>query len=267
MNISILGCGWLGLPLAKKLIEAGHVVKGSTTTLEKMAKLREEGITPYQIKLFTDGVQGDLEAFLSDAEVLIIDIPPGIRNNPDADFVGKIGKLKGYLEKSPVEKVLFISSTSVYEDREDFPVYTEEKEPNGTGENSRQLIAAEKILRSSDKFNTTIIRFGGLIGPGRHPVNFLSQRKDNKNAVSPVNLIHLEDCLGIIESVVEKDIWGETINAVHPDHPPKEIYYTRVAEEKNLALPGFDLNHPSMGKVVDSVKVKDLFNYNFQKEI
>lgn len=255
------------MPLAKNLVEAGQVVKGSTTTLDKMARLREEGITPYQIKLFTDGVQGDLESFLSETEVLIIDIPPGLRKDPDADFVGKIGKLKGYLEKSSVEKVIFISSTSVYEDREDFPVYTEEKEANVTAENSQQLIAAEEVLRSSDKFSTTIIRFGGLIGPGRHPINFLSQKKNNKNAVSPVNLIHLDDCVGIIKSVLEKGLWDEVINAVYPEHPPKEIYYTRVAEEKNLTLPHFDLQHPSKGKVVESVKVQQLLGYNFQKEI
>lgn len=267
MNISILGCGWLGLPLAKKLMQKGHVVKGSTTSREKMGKLNEEGITPYHIKLFEDGVQGDLEAFLSDVEVLIIDIPPGLKSDPEADFVGKMGKLKGYLEKSSIENIIFISSTSVYEDREDFPVYTEENEPNGTGKNSQQLVAAEEVLRSSDSFNTTVIRFGGLIGPGRHPVKFLSQKKNNKNAVSPVNLIHLEDCIGIIETLLDKNIWGETINAVNPDHPPKEIYYTRVAEEKNLPIPDFDLQYPSKGKVVESVKVKELLGYSFQTNI
>lgn len=267
MDIAILGCGWLGLPLGKKLLEAGHVVQGSTTRLEKMANLREQGITPYQIKLFSEGVQGDLEAFLSNVEMLIIDIPPGLRKDPDADFSEKIGRLKGYLEKSPVQKVIFISSTSVYEDRADFPVYTEEDEPNGIGENARQLIAAEEILKSSGKFSTTVIRFGGLIGPGRHPVKFLSQKKDNKNAVSPVNLIHLEDCIGIIAAVTERGVWGETFNAVFPDHPPKEIYYTRVAEEKNLIIPEFNLREPAVGKVVNSIRLREILGYTFQKEI
>src|SRR5690606_34435708 len=100
MNISILGCGWLGLPLAKNLLEQGHVVKGSTTTREKMSHLTAAGITPYQIKRYEDGVQGDLSSFLLDTELLIIDIPPGLRKDPDADFTAKIGRLKAYIEKS-----------------------------------------------------------------------------------------------------------------------------------------------------------------------
>lgn len=31
-TISILGCGWLGLPLAKKLVENQWIVNGSTTS-------------------------------------------------------------------------------------------------------------------------------------------------------------------------------------------------------------------------------------------
>jgi len=31
-RISILGTGWLGLPLAKALTEEGHILKGSTTS-------------------------------------------------------------------------------------------------------------------------------------------------------------------------------------------------------------------------------------------
>ena len=35
-KIGIIGCGWLGLPLAKELISNNHKVKGSTTTEEKL---------------------------------------------------------------------------------------------------------------------------------------------------------------------------------------------------------------------------------------
>jgi 3-hydroxyisobutyrate dehydrogenase-like beta-hydroxyacid dehydrogenase len=31
-SISILGCGWLGVPLAKHLIQKGFSVKGSVTS-------------------------------------------------------------------------------------------------------------------------------------------------------------------------------------------------------------------------------------------
>lgn len=50
-KISILGCGWLGFPLAKALLLKGFSVKGSTTSSEKLATLEKAGITPFLITL------------------------------------------------------------------------------------------------------------------------------------------------------------------------------------------------------------------------
>ena len=52
MKISILGCGWLGFPLAKKLIEIGFEVKGSTTSENKLALLKSNNIEPFLLRLY-----------------------------------------------------------------------------------------------------------------------------------------------------------------------------------------------------------------------
>ncbi|WP_373057653.1 SDR family NAD(P)-dependent oxidoreductase [Zunongwangia sp. H14] len=266
-NIAILGCGWLGLPLAKRLIEDGYSVKGSTTSREKIVKLREENITPYQIKLLPEGVQGDLSAFLSDAEILIIDIPPGLRKDPEKDFSGKIEILLGYLRKSRIKKVLFISSTSVYEDTEDFPVYTEDMPANASSRAAEEIISAEKILKASSEFETSILRFGGLIGKDRHPVNFLSGRTGLTNPEAPVNLIQQEDGIEIIRKIIEKEAWGTTFNAAYPEHPAKEIYYTEKATANQLALPEYDHDKTSKGKHIKSERLAEMLNFSFQHKI
>ena len=38
-SIGVLGCGWLGLPLAKQLVTAGYSVRGTTTTKEKLTEI------------------------------------------------------------------------------------------------------------------------------------------------------------------------------------------------------------------------------------
>ena len=43
-KIGIIGCGWLGLPLAKEFVSNNYKVKGSTTTKEKLEILENEGI-------------------------------------------------------------------------------------------------------------------------------------------------------------------------------------------------------------------------------
>lgn len=267
MNISVLGCGWLGLPLAKKLLSEGHTVKGSTTNRDKMASLTAEGIIPYRIQIFEEGVQGDLTSFLSDAEILIIDIPPGTRQDPETNFVAKTGRLKEFIERSPVKHVLFVSSTSVYEDTAAIPEYTEDDPANGTSPNSLQLRGAETLLKKCENCTVSVVRFGGLIGPGRHPVKYLAGRKNIANPGAPVNLIHQEDCIGIILAIIEKKVWGEIVNAVYPEHPTKEDYYKSIALERNLVTPEFDHDRTSVGKFIRSVKVKELLEYEFEKGI
>ena len=50
-KISILGCGWLGLPLAKALVNNDYLVSGSTTSEEKIAVLEKAKIEPFLLAI------------------------------------------------------------------------------------------------------------------------------------------------------------------------------------------------------------------------
>ncbi len=262
-QISILGCGWLGLPLAKTLLENSFAVKGSTTSTDKLVLLKNLGIQAFQIELSDTKFQGNVDSFLENSKILIIDIPPKLRGNSNADFVGKIEKLIPFIEKSAVEKVLFISSTSVY--GEDNLVVTEETELNPDTESGKQLVQAEQLLQSNPKFKTIILRFGGLIGEDRHPIKFLSGRTNIENPNAPINLIHQEDCIGIILKLIAFDCWNETFNAATPFHPSRKEYYTQKAIEFNLALPEFNSENITFGKTIVSSKVETILGYTFVK--
>ena len=97
MKVSILGCGWLGFPLAKKLIEIGFEVKGSTTSENKLAVLKSNKIAPYLLELSETKIGESITDFLHDSDILIIDIPPGLRKITEATsektFVNKIKNL------------------------------------------------------------------------------------------------------------------------------------------------------------------------------
>jgi nucleoside-diphosphate-sugar epimerase len=261
-NICILGCGWLGLPLAKSLINNGFSVKGSTTTETKLAVLESANILAYSIRLTESEVIGNIEAFLSDSEVLILDIPPKLRGDGAEHFVTKIETLIPFIEKSPVKQVVFISSTSVYADNN--TRITEDSKAEPDTESGRQLLATEKILQANTNFKTTVIRFGGLIGENRHPIHFLAGRKSLENPESPINLIHQDDCIGIIEAVIAQKTKGEVFNAVAPYHPTRKDYYLQKAKELGLPVPVFDESKPSVGKTIISDKISTVLGYPFQ---
>ena len=275
-KISILGCGWLGLPLAKSLLLKEYEVKGSTTSESKLDVLRNAGILPFQIQLESHQIIGTIEDFLKETNVLIIDIPPGLRSeissSNELTFVNKIRTLVPFIEKSGIKNVIFVSSTSVYADG--FPIVeiTEETKPNPDSESGKQLAIAETLLQSNSYFKTTVIRFGGLLGDDRHPVKFLAGKTNVENPDAPVNLIQREDCIGIIEKIlkqVQHDNWewNQTFNAVSPQHPKRKAYYHKKAEILNLPLPTFAENSESKGKMISSKKVETILGYSFQKEI
>lgn len=275
-KIAILGCGWLGLPLAKSLLSKGYKVKGSTTSESKLDLLKNAGISPFQIQLEEHQIIGNIEDFLKETNVLVIDIPPGLRRetstSKEMTFVNKIKNLIPFIEKSDVQKVVFVSSTSVYGDS--FPIVeiTEETQPNPDTESGKQLVIAETLLQSNPNFKTMVIRFGGLLGDDRHPVKFLAGRTNVENPEAPVNMIHSEDCIGIIEKVLDfaRDDnweWNQTFNAVAPQHPTRKAYYHKKAENLNLPLPTFAEDSESKGKIISSEKVETILGYSFQKEI
>lgn len=264
-QISILGCGWLGLPLAKALLKKGFLVKGSTTSMEKIPLIKTAGIEPFIIQLEEKKISDSITDFLADSQILIVDIPPKLRGNSNENFVAKIATLIPFIENSTIDKVLFVSSTSVY--GEDNGLVTDETPLNPDTEGGRQLAIVESLLQKNSRFETTILRFGGLIGEDRNPVWFLSGRENIENPDAPINLIHQEDCIGIIEKIIELDSWNKTYNAVAPFHPTRKEYYTQKAIDLNLALPKFAASNTMAGKTILSDTLKNSLQYSFIKPI
>ncbi|WP_223845517.1 SDR family oxidoreductase [Flavobacterium selenitireducens] len=259
-NISILGCGWLGLPLAKTLAASGFHIKGSTTSDSKLQSLAQSGIEPHLLKLEPDGILGDVTAFLGTSSTLIIDFPPNAKSE-NGSYATKIGYLVPHIVEAGIKFVLLVSSTSVY--GRGSGLATEEMTISPTTESGKQLLEAEQILLKDTHFQTTVLRFGGLIGDERHPVFHLSGKENIENPEGPINLIHREDCLGIILKIIENKIWGEVFNAVAPYHPTREEYYSEKAQDLELPPPHFSKTNQSSGKIVSTGKLLRYIKYNF----
>ncbi|MDW8851638.1 SDR family NAD(P)-dependent oxidoreductase [Flavobacterium sp. MMLR14_040] len=271
-QISILGCGWLGLPLAKSLIAKRRSVNGSTTSENKLQILKDASINPYLVTLESESISDSIILFLANSEILIIDIPPKLRgtNSDPSDsqrkiFVEKIKTLIPFIERSTVKKVLFVSSTSVYGDEN--ALITEETTPNPETESGKQLLLAEALLQKNKNFETTILRFGGLIGEDRHPVKFLAGKENLESPDAPVNLIHQNDCINIIEEIIYQSKWNEVFNAVAPFHPTREEYYTQKAKEQGLVLPKFSNQKSNIKKIISSEKIENSLNYHFKLDV
>ncbi|MBK0369708.1 SDR family oxidoreductase [Flavobacterium agrisoli] len=261
-QISILGCGWLGLPLGKMLLEKKYQVNGSTTSSEKLEILEKEGIKSFLIQLEEGKKPKGMTAFLKGSQALIIAIPPRLRAEKAESFTNKIKGIIPQIEKSKIENVLFISSTSVY-GKSIEGLITEKSPLEPDTESGKQMLEVEALLQKNNHFATTVLRFGGLIGPDRNPVTILAT-KQNTDADAPINLIHLDDCLGIIDEVITQQCWGETFNAVAPNHPTRKSFYTQQAKELKVKVPKF-LKKKSMAyKTISSTRLEHILDYEFK---
>ncbi len=249
-NISILGCGWLGFPLAKQLLKNRWNVKGSTTTLQKMPLLQAAGIAAFLIQ--ADAENQFPESFF-DSDILFVNVPPS-RKTGQSGYLEKMQHLLSAIKGTQVRKVIFISSTSVYGD-----VCREVTEAEPTV--SSELAQAEMLFLSAENLDTTVIRFGGLFGPDRNPGRFFRDKNSIPNGLSPVNLIHLQDCLGLIEAVLNQPKTG-VYNAVSPTHPTKKEFYSKAIEKTGFVAPLF-LDEKTGWKTISVAKVMTDFDYRF----
>ena len=243
-RVSVLGCGWLGKPLSISLLDEGYSVKGSTTTEEKLELLEMNNITPYIVNI---SEFEEFDSFLS-SDILIISI-----TSKDVDG---FQNLISQIESSDVQKVIFISSTSVYGRLN--KVMTEEDVVLKT-----PLTEIEDLFRQNNFFETTIIRFAGLFGDERHPSNWFKNGRKIPQPKGFVNMIHKEDCIEIIHTIIDQNCWGQTFNACSNHHPTRREFYTIAKLSNDFEIPEFEDNDVYEWKIISSKKLQDVLDYTF----
>jgi nucleoside-diphosphate-sugar epimerase len=268
-SVSILGCGWLGLPLAEHLINEGCRVKGSTTSAEKVIHLREKGIDACLIDLSQD--INFAPSFL-DSALLIVTVPPRSRTQQPGVYLSQMKALAGLIaQHTQIKQLVYTSSTSVYPDQSGWVKEEAVCLPSDAGQ--KELVEVENLFLAIPNIAVTILRLGGLTGGSRLLVLHFAGRKELSGGNYPVNLLHLKDAISIIQFVVEKNLTG-VFNACSPEHPCKKDFYVNLAERFQMPLPEFKHDQQE-GKAIDVSKLekegylfiyKNLYAYTYDQD-
>lgn len=260
MRISILGCGWLGLPLGESLVRQGHKVKGSTTRIEKLRELRRVGIEPLWLQL-TPMPQGIGWDYLLDCELLIINIPPRLERAGVAFHPTQMRHLLELLKNSAVQQVIYVSSTSVYPELNREIKEEDVTQPSQSA--SPALVEAEQLIQGLPQ-SWLILRCGGLMGYERIPAKYVSGKKDLTTGNIPVNYIHRDDVVEIINAFIQHpELWNETYNVVAPLHPTRREVYLASSVSFGYLPPTFQTTPDNPFKIVVSTKLSDALDYHF----
>ncbi len=230
MKVSILGCGWLGFPVAKALVSNGVEVQGSTTSFEKINLFEQENIIPYQIDLLDQkSIEKAGDSFF-EVDVLLISVPP--KRQERELYLEKIQNLNSYLSQS--KHIVFTSSTSVYPNVN--RVVKEEDlvpdKPSG-----QVILEVEKYLQTFE--STCVLRLAGLMGGDRHPGRFFANKKSVPNGLAPVNMIHQEDVMNVVKEVILNKLQG-VYNVCSIEHPLRKEFYAQACRDIGLSSPVFE---------------------------
>lgn len=260
-TVSILGCGWLGQALGQELSQKGYRVIGSCRNPQQLLRLAECGIegTLFEIK---PGRALERQAPIFQSQTLVVCLPPTIQEGSTAFFKAQIQLLAQTLSHTPIKAVLFVSSISVYPPLDKPISETDAKNPPTLA--GEALLMAEQILQSASAFQTTVVRFGGLVGYDRHPFRAI-QKRTKRQPDQPLNIIHQDDASQILTRIIEKNVWCETFNACAPLHPLRKQYYAKAFKLKHLPVPQFPGRSTRKAiKVISSRKVMEQLQFTFK---
>jgi nucleoside-diphosphate-sugar epimerase len=257
-KVGILGCGWLGKAIAKELIKEQFLVYGSVQKKQNIEVLKEMKINPFVISIENNRIVGDLNSFLDLVDIIVIAFPPGIKKDANANYLIRINHLIGSLSKK--KKIIFLSSVGVFGSAQG--IVNENTTPVPDSNLGEQLFMAEKAVLSINN-DKTIIRLGGLVGPGRHPAKMLAGKVNIHSPNALTNLVHQHDVSRFIVSQLNGGHWNMILHCVSPVHHQRSIFYIAECAKNKLRAPKFSNEPSKRNKKIMDTKSGKIFSFKY----
>jgi len=216
-RLAVLGCGYVGLELARQLTDSREVV-GVRRSAAGIEAIEAAGATGVQADL-TD--RETLEA-VPDAETVVFAASAGGRSPQAAretyvDAQRTAIEAFGERERSP-DRYIYTSSTGVYGDHGGNWVDEETPLTPETEREAALLEAEELALDRTAEFGIdgTVARFAGLYGPSRYR---LERYLDGPVADGYLNMVHRDDAAGVVAHLLRNGLARQDTVLVVDDEP------------------------------------------------
>ncbi len=230
--IFIVGCGDIGLRVARLWREHGVPVAALARSAESAARLAAAGI---------NAVPGDLDrpdslAALPLGEAVVYYFAP-----PATQGTGDL-RMRAFAASAPRPlRVVYISTSGVYGDHGGDWV-DEETPPNPTTERAQRRFDAEETLRAwgrENKVPVVILRVGGIYGPGRWPLERLRKGTPvlREEECGYTNRIHADDLAAICVAAAERGGADRVYNVSDGRNGTMTEYFYAVADRFGIPRP------------------------------
>ena len=239
MGLTIIGCGYVGQTLARRL-QSRRPQLGLTLTTTRQE--RQDALSPLADDVTvcdaTDPEQ--LLKSLQNSRTAVFCLGPKGNQQVDEEgyrhtFVDSFRCLRSLLPQLPqLRQILYTSSCSVYGDANGDWVDESTPASPGPGHGS-VLLETEQLLGSINDRTVCILRLGALHGPGRdldERLKGLAGQARQGDGNTFTNWVHVDDAAGALEAAVDGQ-WSGVVNVVN-DKPIR----VRELVDQSLARQG-----------------------------
>jgi nucleoside-diphosphate-sugar epimerase len=235
----IAGCGFVGSELASRLLADGHEVYGLRRNTSKLPP----GTNPVSVDLRSNEAFGGLPNRL-DAVVFAAAPDESSDESYKAVYVDGLQRVVSAVASitTPQTRLILVSSTAVYAQSQG--EHVDERSPTEpTRFSGRRLLESEAVARGSG-MTTTVVRFGGIYGPGRTGLVDRVYSGTAKLSAEPsfTNRIHRDDCAGAIRHLLDLERPPECVIGVDDDPADRNDVISwlaaRLGVQAQAASPG-----------------------------
>ena len=251
--VLLIGCGYVGLPLALELQARGEEVTGWVRSEASAAELRAQGLARLVI-----GNVADEDCWRGLADRFDAVIHGASSGGGDAEVYREVflHGVRFMNRHQPQARRLFISSTSVYgQIGEEWVDEQSVAEPSSA--TSRVLREAEEEALEA---GTIVVRPSGIYGPGRAALFEKFKRGDavlEGDGTRWINQIHQLDLVAALSSLLDVGVPGEIYNASDNEPVTLPDYYTWCSQALHLPMPPYGPVNPQRKRGLTNKRVRN----------
>lgn len=220
MHLLLLACGDIGTRVGLRMLEHGWRVTAARRQVDALPAAFD--------RVAVDLLDSDSVKRLSDisADYVLFTPTPTSRSEEGYRqmFETGLGHILEHQNRNCLRRWFMASSTSVYGQNGDD--WVDERSPTRpTAYSGQAVLAAEQAL-TDDSDESTVLRFGGIYGPGRErQLQMVREGRCSEDGDAFSNRIHSEDCAAAFEHLLLRDERGDRVEPcyVAVDNQPTPI--------------------------------------------
>jgi len=244
-RVLIAGCGYVGGALGRRLMKRGDLVWG----LRRRAGEVADGLGTVECDLTKPETLAELPANID----AVVFTAGSDASTPEAYVEIYLEGLLNLIEALQKQgqhpkRLLVASSTAVYAQREGEVV--DEASPTEPTSFQGQILLESEQTALGSPFDTSVVRFGGIYGPGRTRMLDKLRRRAMRIGESPVftNRIHRDDCAGVLEHLLDAEKPEPVVLAVDNEPVTRREVLDWIAERMGVEHAGIDPDAAPTGK-------------------